>query len=97
MISAKGKTLLTFMQIHKNNERAAQDGIPRYSKPQAGGASSATGKENKRVLKVMRDRWPNAADWHVVDDDHVQILDDNDLVLGVITSDELTCIWNECE
>jgi sortase (surface protein transpeptidase) len=49
------------------------------------------------VLEEMCECWPKAADWHVVDDDHVQILDNKDRVLGVITCDDLSRIWNGCE
>ncbi|HEY6183221.1 MAG TPA: hypothetical protein VIW67_13310 [Terriglobales bacterium] len=51
-------------------------------------------EENEVVLHAMRQCWPKAADWNYVDDDHVEIMDENDRVLAVITGDDLTTFWS---
>lgn len=41
------------------------------------------------ALKRMQEKWPTAADWNVVDDDFVEILDKDDELVTVITGKEL--------
>jgi len=52
-------------------------------------------EETHRVQEMMGEGWPGAVDWNVVDNDHVEILDSRDNVLAVITSDDLTRMWND--
>jgi hypothetical protein len=52
-------------------------------------------EEWHRVLEMMRESWPGAEGWNVVEQDHVEIFDSRDKVLAVITSDDLTRMWND--
>lgn len=40
-------------------------------------------EDEKQIVKELRKQFPNAADWNVIDDDNVEILDANDNLLAV--------------
>jgi len=53
----------------------------------------------RRVVKLMRERFPNAADWHMAGNGptDVHILDKRDNIIGRISPDDLTRYWNRVE
>ena len=52
--------------------------------------------DRKTVMKLMGVKFPSAADFNV-DGGIVDIMDDQDNVIGQISTDELTEYWNEAE
>lgn len=51
----------------------------------------------KAVIRLMARRYKGAVDYNMREDETVEVLDRNDTVLAVITSDELTRLWNAVE
>jgi hypothetical protein len=49
--------------------------------------------ELEKVVEVLRQDYPEAADYNVVDDDHVEILDEADHVLVVLNHRQMEAYW----
>jgi hypothetical protein len=60
--------------------------------------SDAVSARIESVAAAMAEQYDlPIVDWNVVDDDHVELLDKDDVVLKVVTSDDLTGFYNSVE
>jgi hypothetical protein len=53
--------------------------------------------EIAQVVEQMKRTWPKATDFHVTEEEEVQILDEKDNVIAVITTSRLDDYYNQAE